>query len=160
MSKGFILAVILCVFLCMNAGASMITFYLIETGVSEDGPDNQHSVLWENAFLDVFFDAGFIVSNAPILSPSRKPQGDILRFVDIDEALVGGTDYIIVGVLDYTGSLQAAREVDLFIYRLSPQEKILERKVERSPSRSSADEYNYMKSIARGLVTNIEQSLR
>ena len=154
MVKRILTAAIFCLFLCVNAGAEMVSFYIIETGVQEDGRENQHSVFWESAFLDVFFDAGHIVSNAPILQMENKPSGDILRQVNMHEVKNAGIDFIIIAQLDYNSAVSPA-EMSFFVYRINPKEKIFERKVEGRPSRPARDEYEFMKSIARGLITYV-----
>jgi len=154
MVKRTVIAAIFCLFLCVNAGAYMVSFYIIETGVSENGSENQHSVYWENAFLDVFFDAGHVVSNAPILQLENKPSGDILRQVNMQEVKNAGIDFLIIAQLDYNADASPS-EMSFFVYRINPKEKVFERQVERRPARLAREEYEFMKSIARGLITYV-----
>ena len=152
MKKVFI--VLFGLFLTLKAEGSMVSFYLIETGLSENVNDNQYAVQWENAFMDVFFDGGLIVSNAPILRLQNKPSDDILRFVNMNEARNAGIDIVVIGQLDFSHN-GAPSDITFFIYQVSPIEKILERHIQGRSSRPAREEYEYMKSIARGLITYI-----
>jgi hypothetical protein len=100
--KGFF-AVIFGVLLSFSAEAAMIQFYVIETGVPPNVERKRCSELWENALMDVFFDSGHIVTNAPIYRLDTKPAGGIAEAakVRIDEATDGGSDYIFIAMLDY-----------------------------------------------------------
>ena len=153
--KKITLTVFLMVFLAFSAQASMVSFYIIETGLSDNGKENEYSVLWENAFLDVFFDGGFIVSNAPILRLEEKPEGDILRQINMHQVRNAGIDFLIIAQLDFHEELIPS-EITFYIYKVTPRELILERKIERRQSRASREEYEYLKSIARGLIPYID----
>ncbi|MCL2440292.1 MAG: hypothetical protein FWD14_00985 [Treponema sp.] len=142
--------VILLVLFNINAAAHTILLNVIETGLTDSGSGHQHSVLWESAFMDVFFDAGHIVTNAPILRMERKPHGDIINLIDIDEAKDCGSDYIIITQLDYSGESVLPRDVLLYIYEVNTQKKIFQQIVERR-----RNDLNDLKTIARGLVPYI-----
>ena len=155
MSKRNVIAVILCLFLSFAAEASMISFCVVETGVPMDLNERRQSLFWENAFMDVFFDAGYIVSNNPILRLVGKPSDEIIREFDIMDFRRAGIDFMIIAKLDYNSDLTLS-EVSFFIYKVSSENKIFERRLERMPPRNERDEYAYMKSIARGLITYID----
>jgi len=135
--------------------ASMVSFYVIETGLPDNGQVNNNSILWENAFMDVFFDAGYIVSNAPVLRLEEKPKGEILRHVNILEAKNAGIDFLLIAQLDFNPDLNV-EEISFFIYSVSSKEKLMERQIEGRQPRAAREEYDYMKSIARGLITYIK----
>ena len=153
--KGITLALILGLFLNFSVGASMVSFYVIETGVPESAGNVRHTELWENAFLDIFFDAGHIVSNAPILRLEKKPSGDILRMVDMQDARGSGVDFVLIAQLDYNTDFKSPGEISFFIYRVTPREKILERTILPRSIRTVRDEYDEIKSVVRGLVPYI-----
>jgi len=155
MAKRIVIAAVICAFLCVNAGAHMVSFFIIETGVPEDARENQHSVFWENAFLDVFFDAGHIVSNAPILRLEDRPSGDILQEIDMQEVRRAGIDYLIIAQLDYNAAL-APSDMFFYVFKINPKNKIFESKIEGRSERSAREEYEYMKSIARGLIAYVD----
>jgi hypothetical protein len=153
-NRGFIFTAIFGLILTINANATMVSFYLIETGLSENAEDNQLSFLWENAFMDVFFDAGFIVSNAPILRMPNKPVGDIMSQVNMTAVRNAGIDYLLIAQLDFTVNGSPC-EITFYIYKVNPREKILERQIQGRESRPSREEFEYMKAIARGLIRYI-----
>jgi hypothetical protein len=101
--------------------------------------------------MDVFFDAGFIVSNAPVLRLENKPSNEILRFVDMQQARRAGIDYLLIAQLDFTVN-GSPSEITFFIYKVNPAEKILERHLQGRQARPEREEFEYMKSIARGLI--------
>jgi len=141
-------------FLVFGVEASMISFIVIETGLPQEAERNHHSVNMENALLDVFFDAGHIVSNAPILRFETKPSGDILQlsaFAMEEDALNAGVDYIVLAQLDYTGA-QSPGEISFLVYRIRGRVKVLERQISGKTYRTARDEIDDLKIIARELV--------
>jgi len=155
MAKRTAITAVFCVLMCVNAGASMVSFYVIETGVPENRRENQYSVFWENAFLDVFFDAGHIVCNAPILSLQGGLSGDILHQVNMLEVRDAGIDFVIIARLDYNSGAVPS-EMFFYVFRVNPREKLYERQLEGREARPVREELEYMKTIARGLVTYVD----
>lgn len=102
---------VLLVFLGFPASASMVSFLLVETGLSQEGPSTQYTGLWEGGLMDAFFDAGHIITNSPITRMDKKPSPDLSGKVEDDyfDAVMGGADYFILGFLDY--QIQGARAV-------------------------------------------------
>jgi len=144
-------------FLNLSAGASMVSFYVIETGLPESRLNNEHSVQWENAFMDVFFDAGHIVSNAPMMRFEIKPQGDVMQFagISIPDARNWGIDFILITQLDYSDAAQSPANINFIIYRVNANEKIFERQLSGRSYRSSREEYDDIKLIIRSLIQYI-----
>jgi len=141
-------------FAVFGVEASMISFVIIETGLPQEGERNQHSMIMENALLDVFFDAGHIVSNAPMLRYETKPSGDFLQssaYSMEEDALNAGVDYIVLAHLDYSNS-QTPGEISFFIYRIRGRVKVLERQISGKTYRSARDEIDDLKIIVRELV--------
>jgi len=141
-------------FLNFNIAASMVSFYIIETGLPDNGKIFQQSVSWEDAFLEVFFDGGFIVSNAPILRLDDKPEGDILDYVNMHEAEKAGVDFLVIAQLDYVELIPS--EISFFIYKVTSTKKLMESKVQVRQIKVAREEYEYMKTVVRGLVGYIE----
>jgi len=154
MSKRIAFILITGLFLSINAHSSMISFFVVETGLSDNAVNIRHSDVWENALMDVFFDAGHIVSNAPILRLERRPQGDILDIVGYDamDARRSGIDFILIAILNYTSESQIPGEIHFFIYRVNSNEKILERQIPGKTYRNTREEYDDIKAIVRGFV--------
>jgi hypothetical protein len=153
MLKRITIALVIGIFINITVSAAMVSFYVIETGLNEEANVRQ-SILWENAFMDVFFDAGFIISNAPLLRLEEKPP-DVMEVIDIEEAITGGIDYMLIVLLEYKRSLLSPDEISFYIYRVSGQKLIIERKIEPVRLRLPQEEYENMKSIARGFIPYI-----
>jgi len=156
MSKGFTLVIVLCVFLTVKVWPSMVSIYVIETGVPEEAVIYPHSELWENAFLDVFFEAGHIVTNDTTLRLYEKPSQEIIDFINLEEALSSGIDYVIIAQLNFSNDKMHPSDISFFIYKVSNAEKITEKTIQGRqqsglPQRTQREELDYMKSIARGL---------
>jgi hypothetical protein len=152
MLKRITIAVITGVCLNFSVSAAMVSFYVIETGLNEEAEVRQ-SILWENAFMDVFFDAGYIISNAPVLRLEDKPS-DVMQVVDIQEAGTVGIDYMIVVLLDYAMGVPPD-EICFYIYGVSRQEMIIKKKIIPPQIKVAREEYENMKSIARGFIPYI-----
>jgi len=156
MTKRFVIVVILGLLLNFSTWASMISIFVVETGLSNNRTESPHSVQWENAFLDVFFDSGYIVSNAPILRLDKKPESEngLLGEVSLDlqDARRAGIDYILITILDFSGELQFPGKISFYIYNLNTEERIIEREIAGKTYRSTGEEFEDLKSIARGFV--------
>ncbi|MDR1971118.1 MAG: hypothetical protein LBQ46_04280 [Treponema sp.] len=96
----------------------------------------ESSALWETCLLDVFFEAGHVVSNSPILRLARisgadlpgkaAPEGEFPRELgpELEDAALGGVDYLILALLSYpqgeTDPKAKPKEVSLRVYRSLP----------------------------------------
>jgi len=154
MSKRIILALITGLFINFSVSATMISFYIIETGLNEESKIGQ-SELWEGAFMDVFFDAGYIVSNAPVLRLDKKPS-DIDRFIDLEEAETCGINFVLVAQLDYADGYMMPGEISVSVYNVMTKQKLMERKMAGRQYNTMTAQYDNMKSIARAFVPYIE----
>ncbi len=152
MLKRIVFIVIIGILFTFSVSAATVSFYVVEAGINEEA-DKRVSELWETAFMDVFFDAGYIISNAPIMRLDKSPS-NILQIVDFKEASVCGIDYMLIVLLDFKVGLPSPEEVSFYIYKVNKKEKVLERKI-RQKQVPLKDDYNNMKSIARGFVPYI-----
>jgi len=152
MKRRIIIAVFFAFFINIAAGASMVSFYVIETGIPEETETIQHSVNWENAFLDIFFDAGHIVCNAPILRLQKKPSVDISNMVDMKDAKDSGIEFILIAQIDYEENTRTPKEIVFIIYNLITNERLLEKKISPDKLKKARSEYEDMKTVVRGLV--------
>ena len=84
-------------------GAASVSFLIIETGMSPEIPINQYSILWEDSLMDVFFESGHIVSNAPLMRLARKPADGFPDEAEgnFNEAKNGGMEYFFVAVMNH-----------------------------------------------------------
>jgi len=162
MAKKITVILFLGVSVVLNAEAYMVSFFVIESGLPPEGAKNQHSQQWENAFFDVFFDAGYIACNSPMMRITEKPKTSIEKFVknEVDEAREGGADYFIVAQIDYsggtlTGGTLTPNEISLVLYAITPFRLIKERKITGKIYRSEKDEIDDLRNIVRGIVPKI-----
>ena len=152
--KVLLFTLIFGLFICFSAWGSMVSFYIVEAGLDENNENARQGIVWENAFLDVFFEAGHIVSNAPILRMRTIPQGDLLRTVayDVLDDRGGGIEFVIIALLDYGNNAMTPRNVVFYVYNAMTREKVLEREIQGRAYRNSREEFDDIKSMARGLV--------
>jgi hypothetical protein len=89
-----------------------VSVLVAETGVRGGGPPFAISGIWEGILLDVFFEGGHIVSNAPILRLSSFPDKELPgeAVSDFYEAAGGGSEYFILAILDYSGVKQDGKQ--------------------------------------------------
>jgi len=142
-------------FVC-NLQAAMVSFMVIETGLNEDDKKQEHTLQWENNLLDVFFEAGHIVCNSPVIRLDKKPSGELPKEAKSEflEAADVGIEYFIVAQLDYTAGSKEPSEISLRMYKMipSPYKKILEKKLEGKIYRTASEETDELKKIARDLI--------
>jgi hypothetical protein len=157
MAKKFLAAAILSVFFVSGIEAANVSFLVVESGLSLEAKSNQHSELWESGLLDVFFEAGHIVSNAPILRLEGKPAGEFPQEArdEMDEAIMGGAEYFIVALLDYDAAVQIPQNISLQLFRLNPYKKIIEQQHTGKAFNTTREEYEDLKVAVRGLVPHL-----
>jgi hypothetical protein len=133
--------------------AYTVSFIVVETGLPEEQGVCESSTLWETGLLDVFFDAGHIVSNAPLLRLDELPAK---QFPDeavesLDGANAGGADYVVLALLDYRGSgvpytIPKPKQVSLRLFKTSPFRFIREEKF--TDSRKAGEDFISAKQAA------------
>ena len=121
--------------------SATLNFMVVETGPPRESPSGdgplspavfESSALWEDCLLDLFFEAGHIVSNSPILRlaglsaadfpGSNKPVGNFPQGIlpEMEAAALGGADYLILVLLVYppgaAGPKAKPEEVNLMVY--------------------------------------------
>jgi hypothetical protein len=140
-----------------------ISFLVIETGVREESPVNDASILWETTLMDMFFDEGYIVSNAPIMGLPRLPDKE---FPDeargsLEEAIQGGADFFVLALLDYQGALAAnslpikPQGVLLRLFSVRPYKFLFEQPFSPRPPAPGKDELSDIKSTIRMIIPHI-----
>ncbi|MDR1637768.1 MAG: hypothetical protein LBR93_10590 [Treponema sp.] len=160
--KRFWLAFPLWVFLALPLPAATVSFLVIETGLREEGGNSGYSALWENSLLNVFFEAGHIVSNAPPMRLSRIPAEDFPQeaLADFTEAAEGGAEFFILAQLDYrpsqTGAEPAPRNIALRVYRTRPYGLVHEERLEDLGAAAARDESARANQTVRRLIPYIK----
>ena len=151
---------VLSIFMVFRVEAFMVSFLVIETGLSEEA-DNPHSHNWEDALLYVFFDEGFIVSNADMLRLASRPSGRIDDIIthDLDAAREGGANYFVAVQLDYVQGVSAPRTVSFFVYRIhqDQHEMIYQTQMAGRTYRLARNETADLRRTVRGLVPHIRR---
>jgi hypothetical protein len=141
-----------------------ISVLVIETGVREGGPVNESSIIWETSLLDVFFDAGHIVSNAPIRSLNKSPNKEIPDEVrgNLEEAIQGGADFFILALLDYQGTAAVntqkikPQSVSLRLFSANPYKLLYEQFYSARTQSPGNDELTNAKGVARLILPHLK----
>jgi hypothetical protein len=141
---------------------------VMEAGLGEEQRINESSILWENNLLDLFFEEGHIVSNAPVTRlpvgeepPRRFAPGEALprsMEEDFEEARQGGADYFVLALLDFRGATGRAlkpQSVCLRLFRIRPPELLAEQWYTGGGALSPPEERENVKNIARRLLSRL-----
>jgi hypothetical protein len=163
-SKRLGIGALLAAVLGVCAPAATISFMVIETGIREEVPTADSSRLWEYALLDVFFETGHIVSNAPILRVAEKPQKSLPdeAMAPLNEALEGGAEFFIVAVLDYQNLSQSGTElprpgnISLRLFKTAPYRFLYSREYTAQDIRAvGKDEIDNAMDVARTIAAHL-----
>jgi hypothetical protein len=157
--KPAVAAFILGAFLALPLPASTVSVLVIETGRNGDNPVKEYSTLWEYGILDVFFEAGHIVSNAPIMQTLRKTAKELPDEArpDMEDAKEGGAEFFVLALLDYKspdggGAAGKPDAVSLRLFKISGNKAIYQENVNPGTYSSRDEEVQGIKRIARKLV--------
>ena len=167
--KGFSARLPVRVFIVLWAGflpvsslfGATVSFLVLETGLEEAQGASRYSSLYESGLLDVFFDAGHIVSNAPILRLPGAPKQAFPEEAmhDLEEAVEGGMEYFVLAQLDYAvppgGTIEKPRNVFLRIFRLRPHKLIYEQRYDGKALPTMDDEFLEVRQRAGELTRHL-----
>ena len=133
--------------------SATVSFLIIEFGLAAEGPTSQHSVMWENGLMDVFFEAGHIVSNSPIMRLAQKPGEGFPDEAEreFEFAREGMMDYFVVAVVNHP----APHNVSLRLFRINSQQMIMEHKYTDTTYQTRREEYNAIKQEIQVLLARI-----
>jgi hypothetical protein len=164
LAKKLSFGALLTLALAVGARGATISCVVIETGVREEIPTLDSSRLWEYALLDVFFDTGHIVSNAPILRAAEKPRQNLPDEArgPLNEALEGGAEFFIVAVLDYQSQggteRPQPRSVSLRLFQTAPHRLVYSQEHTARDIRSAErDELNNARNVVRALAIHLSE---
>ena len=160
LNKNLLLFAVLLVLFAFPASASMVSFLLVETGLNEEAVSTPYTGLWEGGLMDVFFDAGFIVTNSPVARIEKKPARDISGLVEEDyrEAIEGGAEYFVLGYLEYQnkgGKILPAR-ISLKLYKTDSQKLIYEQNFPAGSGKDYDEEYLLAKNAGRTIISKLK----
>ena len=134
--------------------AANISFMVMETGQNKEDPTGQYSILWENGLLEVFFESGHIVSNFPIMRIDENPASDFPSEAkeDFENAQMGGMDFFLVSIVDYTRS-----GVSMRLFSTKSPRMIREEKYTVKSFKSSREEYENIKTAVTAIADRLNQ---
>jgi hypothetical protein len=138
-----------------------VSFLVLETGLEETQGASHYSSLYESGLLDVFFEAGHIVSNAPIRRLSGIPKQAFPEEAkhDLEEALEGGMEYFILAQLDYAvpagEKIEKPHNIFLRIFSVNPYRLVYEQRYSGQVLPTLDDEYLEVKRRAKNLIAHL-----
>jgi hypothetical protein len=144
--------------------AVTVSFLVIETGINAEGNINEHSFLWENSLMNEFFEAGYIVTNAPILRLPGKPAKEFPDEAreELTEAAESGTEYFIVAMLDYPPPVNDRKprpqKVSLRLFKINPYKFIYEQQLVDKPAVSAGEDALNVKRTIRSLMSHLNDN--
>lgn len=109
-----------------------ISVLIIETGL-RDGISvhrGKTAEIWETGLMDVFFEEGHIVTNAPALALENKPGKELIDILEnyITEAEDSGIGYFVLVCLNYETAADTARssglpkpaDIEIKLFHINP----------------------------------------
>jgi hypothetical protein len=158
-NKSLIIAAVLMALLAFPASASMVSFMLVETGINPGASSSgEHSRLWESGLMSVFFDSGFIVTSSPVAQMQTMPamglSGEIGEM--FNEAVEGGADYFVVGLLEYNAPASAPQRISIQIYDSNSRQLIYQQSFPAGTGRNDSEEFALAQHAGRLIISRIK----
>ncbi|MDR2343773.1 MAG: hypothetical protein LBD86_04490 [Spirochaetaceae bacterium] len=124
--KPLLLTVLSALLPVTQSGAATVSIMIIETSGNPNAVSGTAGI-WEGGMMDVFFELGHIVSNAPALNVLQADD-EVLNSEarsGFEEADRNGADYFVVARLDYpiggeVKGTQKPERVSLKLYKIHP----------------------------------------
>ena len=134
-------------------GAANVSFLILETGLPAESPVNRYSILWENSLMEIFFETGHIVSNAPMLRLNEKPAGNFPHEAerDFDDAKDGGMDYFFIALIDH----KLPRNVSMRLFSIETQQMIQQQIFTDTVSSTAKEEQEKIKKAIGTFVSGL-----
>jgi hypothetical protein len=158
--KRWLCALVFCAAVLSVLPAATVSFVVVETGLPEGSVQPESSARWEGGVMGVFFDAGHIVFNAPVMRLERKlPAGtntipSELRG-EFDEAKAGGADYFVVVLLEYPGGPETPKNIQLRLFNAATGTLLYETSCAGNAGVSPRDELLDVKTNAMKLIPRL-----
>ena len=150
LKKLIVSGLLSCILSVFTLGAANVSFMVLETGLPAGSPANPYSATWENALMDVFFEMGHIVSNAPRMRLAEKPA-EVFPYEaerDFDSAIEGGMDYFVIALIDHN----RPRTVSLRLFNTKSQQMLQEQIFEDRRFSTSREEHENIKMAIESLA--------
>lgn len=163
--QSFVLILSILGFMSLNAAT--VSVLIVETGLPPGNGCTSSAVVWESGFMDTFFEAGHIVSNAPCMQIDNAFDSNADRFAssgvlprevngDFDQARIGGADFFVLIILDYKeGSLELPKEVFIRVFGVSTGELLHEAKIAAKVWVNKDEEFRDVKQQAGRIVPQL-----
>ncbi|MDR2073105.1 MAG: hypothetical protein LBP60_06710 [Spirochaetaceae bacterium] len=138
--------------------AATVSVLVIETGFPSGTGRTQSAAVWESGIMDVLFDAGHIVSNAPILRIPAAPDSEIPLQArhDFDDARLGGADFFVMVLLLFPEEdLEHPREIRIKVFSVSTGKLLYESSVIAKPWEDSGEELADARKSAERLIPQL-----
>ncbi|MDR2110265.1 MAG: hypothetical protein LBP32_03050 [Spirochaetaceae bacterium] len=154
-------AVFCLIFPGLSLSAATVSFLVIETGLEEE-KTAEASAHWESGLMDVFFEEGHVVSNAPIKRLAQKPETVFPEEAraDFNDAREGGADFFILALLDYRKTAEdpapKPQGISLRLFRVNPYQFIVEQRHSGGSSAPVSEEFITARNAARAMVSHIK----
>jgi hypothetical protein len=106
--------------------------------------------------MDVFFNAGHVVTNCPIARMEKRPAEDLSGYIEVDfyEARVGGAEYFIIGFLEFQNKSVPSAMI-IKIYNTDTEKLVFERNFPAGTGKNLGEEYQIAQNAGRVIVSNI-----
>ena len=111
--------------------------------------------------MSVFFDAGHIVTNNPILRMEQEAPVEIRGTAienDLNDAAQAGAEYIIFGFIEYQvqGNRAAPVKINIKLYETSSRELVYEQNFPVGRGRNSNEEYQFAQNAGRSIISHVK----
>ena len=151
-----------------SLNAATVSVLVVETGLPPGNGCTPSAEVWESGFMDAFFDAGHIVSNAPCMQVSAAFDAStniassraLPREVngDFDQARIGGADFFVLVILDYKNeSVEHPIEVFVRLFRVSTGDMIYETKIAARVWMNNDEEFLNVKQHAGKVIPQLSK---
>ena len=143
----------------ISVNAANISVMIIETGLDAEKEKMQYSGLWESGVLDVFFESGHIVSNAPIMRLDYIPDEIFPAEAekDLNEAKEGSMEYLLVVQINYKNLLNGRpKQVVMRLFKILPFKLLHEENLSDAKSRNTKEEFEFIKQAARIFISKVK----
>jgi len=149
---------VLLMFFVFPVSASMVSLTIIETGLNSDKQSPPYSNMWEGGLMAVFFDAGHIITNSPIGRMESKPPADISGTLEYDfrEAVLGGAEYFVLGVIDYNSQRGVPETIDVRVYKTNSRQLIYEQTFKAGGGKNSSEEYQIAVNAGKVIISQLK----
>ena len=158
--KRFLGLAVLLMVLTFPLSASMVSFLVVETGINEEAISVPYTNLWEGGLMDVFFDAGHIVTNSPAGRMEKRPSQDISGFVEEDfrDAVSGGADYFVLAFLEFQkrGERAVPVRITLKLYKTDTKRLIFEQNFPAGSGENYDEEYKIAQNAGRTIISQLK----